>query len=283
MLAWLSDIKTDLPRGISNMKYDLATTLPLLSRSLSPVVTVCLLSISSHLYAADYKSALSQNTDTNSINVHTTFGADLLNFSSQFNSISGNAAKTALFQIESVTQSQLLLQSYNDLQNAIINEKFSVDDLFIFNNQLSWQNAYFSQQYFRINDPKKTVNLNNPSFITPSGPIQYYQAQLASYNKDKTIMATLAYKSAQNNQYLGERQANLEADIAFYNPYKYFSRVNLNYKKSLVGIEMSQLGMGLTFYGDLNLSILSSLSIEDINNNRFPKKMNLSIGISTPL
>ena len=265
------------------MKYNLATTPLLLKRSLSPAVAMCLISISTSLVAAEDPVYLSQNTDTDKHHIANEHHSEALSFSSQFNLNTGKAAKIAFFPTENATQSKLLLESYNALQRAIINEDFSVDNLFTFNSQLTWQNVYFSQQYFRISTAKQTPKLNQHILPTTLDSMQYYQAQLATYNKSKTIMATLAYESAQNSDLFGTQQANLEADIAFYNPYKYFSRVNLNYKKSLVGLEMSQFGMGLTFYGDLNLSILSSLSIEDINNNRFPKKMNLSIGISTDL
>lgn len=265
------------------MKYNVTTRLSLCSNALSPVVAMCLLSLSTDLLAADKPVYLSQNTDTNSYNIDNVFLNDVTQFSSRLNISSGKAANIALFKTGTATQSKLLLDSYNAQQQTIINEGFAVDNQFSIESQLTWQNTHFSQRYFHIDNSQQETQFSHNIFATPSDSLQYYQAQLATYNKNKTIMATLAYESATNNHWFSSHQANLEADIAFYNPYKYFSRVNLNYKKSLVGLEVSQLGMGLTFYGDMNLSILSLLSIEDINNKRFPKKMNLSIGISAPL
>lgn len=148
---------------------------------------------------------------------------------------------------------------------------------------LEWQSNSFSTglgvtQYRHI--------VEHPQWIfDDEGRIpDQYAADISTYIKNKNMMIQLGYDLIGNSDIFGTNQAgNVKANISFYNPYHHFSRVNLNYKKSTVGLEMSQLGLGLTFYGDVNFTIISLLDVDDIQNSQLPKKLNFGFGISHQL
>lgn len=130
-------------------------------------------------------------------------------------------------------------------------------------------NCYTAQHF------KDEINLREVYIANPQ-----YNVDLALHNFSKSVMASIAYDVNSTNDAVGNQNQHLIAGVTLFNPDNFFSSINLSYKQNLVGSELSEVGLGLTFFGRLNLAVNSSLDTIEIDGTEIPRKVSVNLGFS---
>lgn len=131
------------------------------------------------------------------------------------------------------------------------------------------ENCYTAQSF------RDEINLSEVYVADPQ-----YNLDLSVYNFTKSIMATVSYDINAANDAVGDQNKNLIAGVTLFNPDNMFSSLSLSYKQNLVGSELSEVGIGLTFFGRVNLAVNSSFDTVTIDGTQAPRKISINLGIS---
>jgi len=131
------------------------------------------------------------------------------------------------------------------------------------------ENCYTAQSF------RDEINLSEVYVADPQ-----FNVEVSAHNFTKTIMATLSYDVNAVNDAVGDQNQNLIAGVTLFNPDNIFSSLNLSYKQNLAGSELSEVGLGLTFLGRINLAVSSSLDTVNIDGTEAPRKVSINLGIS---